>query len=279
MAKACHVELFAKIYRIEVNQMFTTKDIIHKTECDEGISIKISQLVSSTNGVLTAAFLEKELQNANVEISPRKISLFDLNTTLDNQLNPNTNLHFLNTQSLNQLSTISLLEGETAKAVCDSCNTLGEKNIKLNIINPISNSTRTLWFTSKLFAQVKVMKAKKNLSFQDRNLSAEDLYEEETFTTNTNNTLTNLENIRFFKPNKNIIEGSIITNMDLQPVNLVNYGTPVKATLKNQNISLSKNAIPSRSAQFGDIIEVQTINSNKKVLARVIDYNKVVIEL
>jgi flagella basal body P-ring formation protein FlgA len=74
------------------------------------------------------------------------------------------------------------------------------------------------------------------------------------------------------------MEGSIITSMDIQPVNLVSYGTPVKLILKNSNINLSKSAMPARSAQFGDTIEIQTAN-NKKILGRVIDYNKVVIEL
>jgi hypothetical protein len=66
--------------------------------------------------------------------------------------------------------------------------------------------------------------------------------------------------------------------MDIQPVNLVNYGTPVKINLKNSAISLTKIASPTRSAQFGESVELK-INNEKTITGKVIDYNQVVIEL
>lgn len=279
MAETCHMELFSKIYRLENNQSLSNKDIIYKTDCAHEVSQKITQIISNANGVVTAGFLEKEFTNSTVDIQPRKISLLNLNTILHEQLATNTNLYFFNTQSMNQTRTLSLLDGESAKAVCESCNNFGEKNIKIDINNPINNTSRTQWFTSKILAKTKVLKAKRNLGYQEKSLSIDDFYTEETFTQNPQNVLSNLDNIHFFKPNKNILEGSIVSNMDLQAVNLVNYGTPVNLTLKSQNISLSKIAMPARSALFGEMIEVQTLNNNKKVLGRVIDFNKVVVEL
>jgi flagella basal body P-ring formation protein FlgA len=278
-AESCHVELYSKVYRLEANQVFTPQDIIHQTDCAQEVSNKISQIISTASGVLTASFLEKELNNSSLSISPRKIALLELNASLRDQLTAKSNLFFLNTQSMNQVRALSLLEGESAKAFCESCSGIGEKNIKIDITNPIANTTRTLWFTSKIFAKVKVLKAKRNLGYQEKNLSPDDFYSDDAFTAMPQNILSNLDNVQFFKPNKTIIEGSIVTTMDLQPVNLVTYGTPVKVALKNQNINLTKNAMPVRSAQYGETIEVQTTNNNRKVLGRVIDYNKVVIEL
>jgi flagella basal body P-ring formation protein FlgA len=278
LAESCNVELFSKIYREENNQALTSKDVIYKTTCNNEVAGKLSQLISSANGMISASFLEKEFPNHAVNITPRKISLLDLPSMFKDQLSANSNLYFFNVQSMNQLQVLSLVEGETAKSVCESCSNIGEKNIKIDIANPIANTQRTLWFTSKILAKVKVLKAKRTLGFQEKNLTQDDFYTEDTFTSMPQNIVSQVENINFYKPNKTLTEGSIITNMDLQAVNLVNYGTPVKVVLKNQNINLSKNAMPVRSAQFGEAIEVQTTN-NKKVLGRVIDYNKVVIEL
>jgi flagella basal body P-ring formation protein FlgA len=278
-AETCHVELYSKIYRVETNQTLNTRDVIYKTDCAPEVLAKITQIISSANGVVAASFLEKEFANQSVQLAPRKISLFDLNTTLHEQLAANSNLYFLNTQSLNQLHALSLMEGESLKAICESCSNFGEKNIKIDIANPIANTSRSVWFSSKIFAKVKVLKAKRNLSFQDKSLTFDDFYSDETLIAMPQNILTKLENIQFYKPNKSITEGSIITNMDLQAINLVTYGTPVKVILKNQNINLVKNAMPARSAQLGEAIEVQTNNSNRKILGRVIDFNTVVIEL
>ena len=261
-AESCNIELFSKIYRIEANQVLAARDVVSKTNCANDITGKIVQIISSATGVLTASFLEKEFTNQSVIISPRKISLLELGSTFRDQLTANSNLYFFNIQSMNQLQALSLMDGEVAKATCESCSSIGEKNIKIDITNPIANTSRTLWFSSKILAKVKVLKAKRNLGFQEKNLSLEDFYSEETFTSMPQNILGQLDNIQFFKPNKTITEGSIVSNMDLQPVNIVTYGTPVKVVLKNQNINLSKNAMPARSAQFGEAIEVQTINNN-----------------
>ena len=88
-------------------------------------------------------------------------------------------------------------------------------------------------------AKIKVFKAKKTLSFQQKNLTPDDFYSDEIFTSMPDNILGSLDNISFFKPNKTILQGSVVSNMDVQPVNLVNYGVPVKVVLKNQNIGLT----------------------------------------
>ena len=92
------------------------------------------------------------------------------------------------------------------------------------------------------------------------------------------NALTTLDNIGFYKSNKTIVQDSVVSNLDLQAVNLINFGTPVSITLQSQNISLQRTAMPMRSARFGEIIELKGPN-NKNISGKVVDFNQVVIEL
>ena len=92
------------------------------------------------------------------------------------------------------------------------------------------------------------------------------------------NVLTTLDNINFYKTNKTIVQNAVVSNMDLQAVNLINFGTPVNVTLKNDNIALQRTAMPLRSARFGETIELKGPN-NKNIAGKVVDFNKVVIEL
>lgn len=55
----------------------------------------------------------------------------DLNSTLKEQLLPDSNLYFSQARSLNGISTLGLVDGEQMRAVCDSCQTFGEKILKL----------------------------------------------------------------------------------------------------------------------------------------------------
>ncbi len=280
---SCDFELYSKIYRLEPNAYLNNTDVIHSFDCDNNVSNKITQIISNSNGSIGADFLKSEIKkdfpNLNITISPRKISLLDLNSTLRDHLTSDSNLFFINSKSLNGLKTIGLTDGEQIKIICDNCNSFGEKNIKIDISNSLTNSNRALWFTSRLMAKISVFKAKRNLSFQQKHLNPEDFYSDYIFTGAPENLLTTIENIHFYKVNKTILQGSPISNLDLQAVNLINFGTPVQVILKNQNINLHKTAIPNRSAYFGETIELKNPNNNKIIAGKVIDYNKVVIEL
>lgn len=281
-ASECSIELFSKVYRLDQNQSLQAKDIIRSSTCSEIVAGRISSLVSNSQGTVGTDFLVRELEKdfpeEHINFTNKKMSLLDLNSTIRDQLLPGTNLYFNQSRSLNNISSLGLIEGETLQAVCDACQSFGEKNIKINVINVANNSSRTLWFASKIMAKLKVVKAKRSISFQQKSLVADDFYIDEVLTMTPDNALTTLDNIHFYKANRTLLQGSIVNNMDLQAVNLINFGTPATVQLKSNNISLQKTAMPVRSARFGDIVELRGPN-NKMIAGKVIDYNKVVIEL
>lgn len=282
LAEECSVELFAKIYRLEQSQTLQLKDIVRESNCSSDINTKITSLVANSEGTVGVDFIKREVQKdfpeANINFANRKLSLLDLNSAIRNQLLPETNLYFTQSRSLNNLSSLGLTEGETMQAVCDACQSFGEKNVKLNIINAANNSSRTVWFASKIMARLKAIKAKRTISFQQKALSADDFYLDEVLTMSPDNMITNLDNIQYYKAIRTLLQGSTVSHLDLQAVNLVNFGTPVQVMLKSQNISLQRTAMPVRSAKFGETIELRGSN-NKLIAGKVTDYNKVVIEL
>ena len=282
VASECEIEMFSKIYRLSDNQVLQARDLIKSSKCSPEISNKLVVLVTNSEGVVGSDFLKKELQkdfpDLNIIFLNKRLSLMDLNSVLKDQLLANSNLYFSQARSLNAVSSLGIIEGEQIRAICDSCQNFGEKNIKIEISNVVSNTNRTLWFVSKIMAKVRVVKAKRNISFQEKALNANDFYFEEVMTMSPDNALTTLDNISFYKSNKTIIQNAIVSNLDLQAINLVNYGTPVSMTLVSQNISLQKIAMPLRSARFGEVVELKGLN-NKNIAGKVVDFNKVVIEL
>lgn len=281
-ASECGIELYSKVYRLTSNQALQARDVVKESNCSPEITNRLASLISNSEGVVGSDFLRTELQkdfsDVQISINTKKLSLLDLNTAFRDQLTPDSNLYFSQARSLNGVAALGLAEGEQMRAVCDSCQSFGEKNIKVDIANVISNTSRTLWFSSKIMAKVKVVKAKRNISFQDKVLDPKDFYFEEVMTMSPENALTTLENIGFYKSNKTIVQNAVVSNLDLQAVNLVNYGTPVSVTLVSSSISLQKTAMPVRSARFGDIVELKGPN-NKNIAGKVVDFNKVVIEL
>lgn len=282
LASECSLELFSKVYRLTEAQGLLGSDIVKKTNCNIEVTSKLASLVSSSEGTVAISFLKKELEKDFPEktflFSTRKLSFFDLSNYLRDQVTQNTNLFFTQTKSLNGLRTLSLDEGEQINAVCDSCQSFGEKIIKININNALANSSRSLWFSSKVVAKIKVVKAKRNIGPQEKSLDSRDFYLDDVMTMTPDQSLTTLSNLRFYKLNKTVLQGAVISNFDLQPVNLVNYGTPVNVVLTSNTLSLQKTAMPVRSARLGEMVELQG-PSHKNIVGKVVDYNKVVIEI
>ncbi|MBY0416318.1 MAG: flagella basal body P-ring formation protein FlgA [Bdellovibrionales bacterium] len=281
-ATECGIELYSKVYRLSAGQALMARDVIHNSNCSPEITNKLATIISSSEGSVGSGFLEQELQkdfsDIIINFPVKKLALLDLSTALKDQLLAGSNLFFTQARSLNNLSSLGLIEGEQLNAICDSCQTFGEKSIKIDISNVVSNTNRSLWFASKIMAKVKVVKASRTISFQQKGFDVKDFYYDEILTMSPDNVLTTLDNIQFYKPNKTIMQNAVISNLDVQAVNLVNYGTPASVVLTNHNISLQKMAMPIRSARLGEIVELKGPN-NKNITGKVVDFNKVVIEL
>jgi len=275
-ATECEIEMFSKVFKLNKNAITLDKSIFKSYNCNESTINNVLTFLEKKEGQITANEIESKLTEENIHIVPRKIHISTLSDLFKEQLAPNSSLVFLDNQSLNALKILTLNDGDKISATCGSCTTLGNKSVKIDI-HSSQNEFKTLWFNSKLFTVAKVLKAKRNISFQEKSLKNEDFYLDEMTTQHPDNLLSSFENIQFFKTNKTILAGNVITNMDLQPINLVSFGTPVQIELKSQNINLSKIAIPSRSAFFGETIEVKL--NNKSIYGKVIDFNKMVIEL
>lgn len=282
-AAECTVNLYSKVYRLDSRQPLGSRDIILKSDCELSVAERLAQIVSSATGTIGVDFLKRELAREfpeqNINIFPRKISLLELNNALRDNLTANSNLYFFDTKSLNGVNSVGLQEEEVLRPACEVCHSFGERNIKIDIVNTLSSSMRTLWFSSRILAKVKVFKAKRNISFQQKHLEAEDFYADEIYTMSPDNIVTSIENIKFYKANKTLLQGSPVSNLDLQAVNLISYGIPVQVILKNNNISLSRTALPVRSAFLGETVELKNPANNKVIAGKVVDYNKVVIEI
>jgi flagella basal body P-ring formation protein FlgA len=281
-SQECQIELFSKVYRLNQGQVLQQRDLIQNSSCNNLINNKISFILSQAEGSVGSDFLTNELKKdfpeEKIIFKNKKLSLLDLHSHLKDQLLINSNLFFTQSRSLNGLLSIGLVDGEQFQVQCESCVSFGEKNLKINISNVLSNTSRTLWISSKIMAKIKVVRALRNISFQQKSLDVKDFYIDEVFTMNPENSLTTLDNIQFFKANKTILQNAVVSNQDLQALMLVNFGTPANVSLQSENISLQKIAMPIRSARFGEMVELKGPN-NKNITGKVVDFNKVVIQL
>lgn len=279
----CLINSYHSIYRLSPSQYFNSKEIIQSSTCNDYINNKFASLLSTTEGTALASHLVAELRNdfplVNIEIEPSKISMHNLSEYLKTNISDKTNLYFTDLKLSTSKKLITLKEGELLEFFCDNCLSYGDKNIKFNILNTIEATRVSNWLSSKVAAKISSLKASRNIGMQTNKFVLDDFVQEDMLTTEPNKFITNFEDIKFYKPNKALIKGMPITTTDVTPIQLVKYGTPVKIILKNQNISIIKNAIPHRSGSFGETVELKNPQNNKLISGKIVDFNKVLIEL
>lgn len=279
----CTLETYAHIYRLAPSQYLAPKDVVKSSNCDNLIINKFTQILMSLEGVALSNVLENELRedfkNTRITLSPAKIYVGNLNDYLKSNLANDTNLFFTDTKLASAKKVLTLNEEEQLEVACENCLNYGDKSIKIDIIHPINATRVSQWLSTKVTAKISVLKANKNIGLQNEGFKKDDFITEDLLTTQPDKFISQFDAIKFYKPNKVIIQGMPLTNQDITPMQLVRYGTPVKIVLKNSNISIIKTAIPHKSANFGETIELKNPSNNKLISGKVVDFNKVLIEL
>lgn len=278
-AAECSIEFYSKIYKIN-NSAVQIKDYVKKNSCPESTLFKLNKFIQNVDGVIHASIIKEELNNLHqdIDILPNKISVHALDNFLKDKLFSASELSLTQIKSLENKSAIALNETENLEVVCNNCSSLGEKNIQLIIKSPISATQKNFWLYGKLVTPVEVLKAKSNINFQQTSLNAADFSVEKIYTDKPEDYVVDLKNLNFYKPNRIILQNAYLTRMDILAVNLVNYGSPVKALYKINGLTLEKNFMPTRSARFNETVELNGAQ-NKKLYGKVVDFNKVEIEL
>lgn len=283
--ESCQVELYHNIFKVAENVPIQIEDFVKETDCPTDLQFRLVQILNKMNGTINIQTLLEELaqvQDRNmftqVNIVNKKIFIGNLGEYIKNYIKQENTFVFSDLRIMNGRNSLSLLEDEEL----DLTNRLevipGERSLKLFISHKKNSTKRYVWVTAKVYMKINVLKSKTSLSPSNSSLTASNFFQDEILTMNPENYLTDISKIAFFRVNKNILPNSVIYNHDLQPINLINYGTPVNVILNTQHISLQKSMMPTRSAKLNETVELRG-PQNKIISGKVIDFNKAVINL
>ena len=88
-----------------------------------------------------------------------------------------------------------------------------------------------------------------------------------------------MDSLKFYKTNKPLRTGEILKLSDLNAINLVRAGLKTDVVLENQMVRIKTQGICRSNGTIGELVEVYHAQKNKKYLGRVVDINKVLVEL
>ena len=246
-----------------------SKNIVKSSTCPKKISHDISSLLSRSQGTLTNRHLERILKQ-KVKIKPQKITVTPLREALLQQNPLPKNWYFIKPQL--DGNAVAYASSQQPKIVCHDCSLTGSKRFQVNI------GEKTVWGKVKVAIQTDVLITTSSIS-ANASIPPTGIRTKKLYSTSPEKFFKRKGHIHFYKTNKAIREGTPIKTSDLTGVNLVHANRPAKLILNSNYLNLSSTALPLRAGKIGDTIQLKTMKNNKTIVGKVVNFNKVRVEL
>lgn len=272
LAFSCHLTSFDRI--VKLNKVMD-QSIIKSSDCTPEVQSLFIDFISSAEGVLKAKHLASIFSNEyniNIEILPNAISIEDSATLIQKNLKLENTL-IKNINSLYGNAAFTLNQSDRLVFSCSNCNKPGEHNIKAY------KNGETIWMSASIYHKKRALVLTKDINPFNPNLDNEDVEYQYVFDKENKQLFSDYENIKFYKPTRTISKGDLLKVHDLSLKRLINYNSEVEVSVKGKDLFLKSKALAKETGVLGQIIKLYNPKTKKIMEGKVIDYNKVMVEL
>lgn len=249
--------------------------------CSDHLMKDLQEIVINVEGKITSFQIQEMLnQKGHIQVSvkPHLVHVNQLSTLIREQLQLPNGVQVKSTYVDHGPSVLGLASGDRVEIDCPSCLYGISQPLKLNISGFDGNNTTVMARVDfrKMVRAFRVIAPVSSFS----EISPEEVLKEEYVEPIPQTDLvTDLEKIKFYKTNKPIKAGELLKHSDLNAVNLVRAGVKTEVVLENAMVRIKTHGISRGNGTLGDLVEIFHQQKNKKYLGKVIDHNKVLVEL
>lgn len=237
---------------------------------------KFNDVVMNSSGVLKQEIVNS-LTDMSFSLVPSTIRIRSLEQLIISRLNLDESYKAeILEQNINP-ELLTLSTNDFLNISCNSCNNTGVKNIILTKTQNGRNANQ--WIKIKLLKTMPVLTSKygQNVNFHGIDKNTIQL---ENIAVDTNDDyFTDIQNINFYRFNKNISANTPIKKSDLTAMQVIKPGQRVKVIMNNSNINLSTLATSLQGGFMGDEIRLKNEKTNKTFSARVIGVGEASLDL
>ncbi|MBG07564.1 MAG: hypothetical protein CME68_02325 [Halobacteriovoraceae bacterium] len=283
LKKSCIINSYNHIYKTEKASEEKLQKSIKRTTCSKKINLMFLNLLKSAQGSFTTRnfqklYLPKDL-GVKVIIKPSQIKISSFIKILKQLQLPN-NIFLKELSSDNKFSILTLEKNDQISLSCEDCSSPGKKTILVKVKNFEKNVSYSVPIELTLLTRSQIIIPKKNIDyFNNKKLFKSDFSKKWIETTFPGKYFKSFDKIIFFKPTKTLKKGAPILKRDLIPIKLVRPFTPVKIILSNKGIKLSGIAIAKKGGHYGEVIPLKNKKGKRVIFGKIIDFNKVNIEI
>lgn len=276
-ALACEVHLPQNLVILGDAQDF--RQAINHTGCSDEVVKEVNSTLFSVEGKMTAFQFSEMLKakSHDVVIQPMFIQVQHLKHLVREQLLVPPGVQMKSSEALSGANYLTLAPGDKIEVQCSGCLFGSQQTLNLNIIG-FDGTNKSLMVRADF---KKMVKAYRLLSFHPAfsEIAVTSLQEEFVESIPHTDLLTNLDTLKFYKLNKPVRAGELLKFSDLNAVDLVKAGLRTEVIIENELVKLKTSGISRSNGTLGQFVEVFHPEKNKKYQGKVIDINKVLVEL
>ncbi|WP_408098233.1 flagella basal body P-ring formation protein FlgA [Peredibacter sp. HCB2-198] len=262
-----------------ISQNADLSSAIHHQNCSDSIVNEMTQILGSVEGKITAPQLVTmfRIKNQDVRIEPSMIQIQQFKQIVRDQLILPPGVQMKSSEAINAQNFISLAPGDRVEVQCIGCLYGTGQPLNVNVMG-FDGNQRTLTVKADF---KKMVKAYRLTSFMPAfaDVPKDVLKEEYVESIPHTDLITDLGTLKFYKLNKPVKAGELLKMSDLNAINLVKAGLKTEVVIENDLVRIKTDGISRSNGTLGEIVEVFHPQKNKKYQGKVVDINKVLVEL
>lgn len=249
------------------------------TNCQNETLEEINTTLASVEGKITNLQLAEMMKakKHDVLIQPALLQVQHLSNLIREQIMVPSGVQLRSSEAMNAPNYLSLASGDKVQVQCSGCLFGSQQTLNVNI-HGFDGTERTLTVRADFKKMVKAYRlVSSQAAFSE--INANSLKEEYIESIPHTDLVTNMDTLKFYKINKPLKAGELLRQSDLNALNLVKAGLKTEVIIENDLIRIKTSGISRSNGTLGEFIEVFHPQKNKKYLGKVIDINKVLVEL
>lgn len=276
-AFACDISM---PYRLVVmSEDYSGQSPVNTSNCSEETVREFHKTLADLEGRIPSQQLTDMMASKNhvVRIDQHMVQVQNLKTFMRDQLMIPAGVHVKNTSVSNTSNFLALAPGDQLQVSCTACLWGTRQPINVSVAG-FDGSRKDLIAVADFGKMVRAFRLIKPLnSFSE--ITVYDIKEEFTEAVPHSEFISDVENMKYYKTNKPLKSGELLRLSDLNAVNIVRAGSKTDVILENALVRIKTSGISRGNGAYGDTVEVYHPQKNKKYLGKVIDNNKVLVEL
>ncbi len=217
---------------------------------------------------------------SNLIFNRDQVRVYRLEDIIKEKLNLSADRFVTNANIIGNQHILTFDENIHISANCNTCQRNGLQSVEL-IFRTNEGGIQSHWVQSQIKSRAIALVASSQVSVTHNSIDRGQFELKEVYSETPENLFyeADLDRIHFYRLNRSLSRGEALSRSHTSPMRLVRQGSPVNISLNKSGISLSGKATAMTSGHIGESVRLRHPQNNRIITGKVVDYNRVVIDL